>query len=626
MISRFIADEVFADPLFRLTKITRPYFLQSRTLVVSCRQLPEPPSGATVQIEDLRKLFKRVEKALYSGTIASRDDQIEKTNEAFRSADAHLRAYIAKYTVILQSSAPDTEEVTGQVIEPWKEVSKKDWIAGSWIKKIKVLAGARLESIKHSAILTLSISLWPEKPRKRENSQWVYALTTLDVKIEKSASLNVLLHKLFWAKAKNKALGRFSLEQNPEFYGKFPDTKDHFRVSNSGSDVHPPINALYVWHPVKNLENGTLHLIIDRGGLDREIELEDLTKFPLPEMYGNGWHLDDDKDLIVVREKGGMHRLFLWNVKQPPVPSLADSSTLTLVDLEILGLAPGLTEEELDKESELVPMPEPVTFPVPEPFIPSPKAPMDIRIPSAPSGVHGDSRNNRPLNQSSITGHGQHLVPATFSSQRSLVEDGSPPPPQSLPKVRPPNTSSLKERQLPASSASPTSSGIVPSLREDMSNQTRESDSSPPSTLIPSPSLGVSPASSQTLATPSSVSTSPKQDLGTVLVKPTSSATNMTNEGPSDTDSASNSEPSSTSQLPPDVPPLPSADQTVSEPEPAPRKRKPFVIKPPETPTSFDPMFASPSTSMQTVGADAPVKKKGMRMWLKDKLEKIVDR
>jgi len=33
--------------------------------------------------------------------------------------------------------APDTDEVTGQVIQPWKEVSKKDCIAGNRIRKIK---------------------------------------------------------------------------------------------------------------------------------------------------------------------------------------------------------------------------------------------------------------------------------------------------------------------------------------------------------------------------------------------------------------------------------------------------------------------------------------------------------
>lgn len=116
-VGQFVAAECFADPLFRLTKTTRPYFLQSCTLVIACRRLPEPPSGATAQIKDLRKwvvkahsgdhslwsnhrLFKEIEHVLYLGTIAPRDHQTE-TNEAFRAADEHLRDYIAKYNATL---------------------------------------------------------------------------------------------------------------------------------------------------------------------------------------------------------------------------------------------------------------------------------------------------------------------------------------------------------------------------------------------------------------------------------------------------------------------------------------------------------------------------------------------
>ena len=51
-------------------------------------------------------------------------------------------------------------------------------------------------------------------------------------------------------------------------------------------------------------KGATLHLIIDHDRSDTEVELEDLTKFHLPSDYSNGWYLDDDKDLIAVREKG----------------------------------------------------------------------------------------------------------------------------------------------------------------------------------------------------------------------------------------------------------------------------------------------------------------------------------
>jgi len=46
--------------------------------------------------------------------------------------------------ILLSRLAPDTDEVKGQVIQPWKEASKKDHIAGSWIKKLKVLAGVKV--------------------------------------------------------------------------------------------------------------------------------------------------------------------------------------------------------------------------------------------------------------------------------------------------------------------------------------------------------------------------------------------------------------------------------------------------------------------------------------------------
>jgi hypothetical protein len=182
----------------------------------------------------------------------------------------------------------------------------------------------QLKSLKGIARLTLTVSLWPEIPRKRKNGNWEYASHTLDgavlyiyiilftklmtclplVEIETFASLNVLLHRLLWAKAIDKALASFSLKQNPEFYPKFPNTKKDFRVAKSRSDVHLYIPALYVWDRVERYKGDTLHLIVDRDRSDRKVELENLTKLDLPEIYSNGWYLENDKDLIAVREKG----------------------------------------------------------------------------------------------------------------------------------------------------------------------------------------------------------------------------------------------------------------------------------------------------------------------------------
>ena len=126
------------------------------------------------------------------------------------------------------------------------------------------------------------------------------------VEVEKSASLNVLLHSLLWAMAIYH-LPSFSLTQNPQFYRKFPTTKKHFSlsspVSESSSDLHPHIPALNIWDPVEKYKGGTLHLIVGRNTSD-SVVLSNLSKLHLPEIYSNGWHLDDDEDLIVVREKG----------------------------------------------------------------------------------------------------------------------------------------------------------------------------------------------------------------------------------------------------------------------------------------------------------------------------------
>lgn len=129
------------------------------------------------------------------------------------------------------------------------------------------------------------------------------------VVIERFDNLNGLLHKLFWAKAIRVAgFTSFSLKQNPQFYPKFPYKKEDFlmpfQVSNSRSDILPYIPALCVWDPVERYKGSDLHLIVDRDRSGMEVELKDFSKLHLPEIYSNGWYLEDDKDLIVVRERG----------------------------------------------------------------------------------------------------------------------------------------------------------------------------------------------------------------------------------------------------------------------------------------------------------------------------------
>ena len=149
--------------------------------------------------------------------------------------------------------------------------------------------------MKHTPNLTLSICLW---------SDAIYAI----VVIETSATLNDLLHRLFWEKAIHNSFPHFSLKQNPQFYTNFPTKKKDFSssspVDSSRSYPHYYIPALFVWDSVEKYKGDRpLHLIFDRG-ISKRVVLSDLSDRLLPEIYGNGWHLDDDNDLIAVREKG----------------------------------------------------------------------------------------------------------------------------------------------------------------------------------------------------------------------------------------------------------------------------------------------------------------------------------
>jgi hypothetical protein len=92
-------------------------------------------------------------------------------------------------------------------------------------------------------------------------------------------------------------LAYFLLKQNPQFYTRFPIQRGHF------PNVLPYIPALYAWNPVESYTGGTLHLIVDRDRSGREVELEDLTRLPLPGIYGNGWFLENDREIIAVRDE-----------------------------------------------------------------------------------------------------------------------------------------------------------------------------------------------------------------------------------------------------------------------------------------------------------------------------------
>jgi hypothetical protein len=46
--------------------------------------------------------------------------------------------------ILPSRNGPKTNEVNGQIIQPWKEVVKKDWTAGSWIKRLKAPADAKV--------------------------------------------------------------------------------------------------------------------------------------------------------------------------------------------------------------------------------------------------------------------------------------------------------------------------------------------------------------------------------------------------------------------------------------------------------------------------------------------------
>jgi len=137
------------------------------------------------------------------------------------------------------------------------------------------------------------------------------------VEIEKSANLNVLLHRLFVIRAIQAwdDATYLSLKQNPQFYSKFPSDIKDFQSPSSPSLSFPAFNAkpisslpyipaLNPWDPVECYAGRILHIIVDRNKSSREVVLEDLSTVQLPENYSNGWYLDRGGTQIAAREKG----------------------------------------------------------------------------------------------------------------------------------------------------------------------------------------------------------------------------------------------------------------------------------------------------------------------------------
>jgi len=130
---------------------------------------------------------------------------------------------------------------------------------------------------------------------------------------------------------------------------------------------------------------------------------------------------------------------------------------------KVPGLAPGLSMEELDEESELLavstgvsfilatqlrPHLQPVLMTVPQPLIPQ----VGLPIRSDPSTVYANTRHPAP-DQGSVAALGRDLTPA---------QDRTPPL-QSLPNIQQPNTSSTKTSQVLTKDSSSSNPWSVPS-------------------------------------------------------------------------------------------------------------------------------------------------------------------
>jgi hypothetical protein len=164
--------------------------------------------------------------------------------------------------------------------------------------------------------------MWSEIPRKWGNGQWTYESHTLEsevfgffftttvhktyilstVQIERTATLDILLHRLLESKSllKTEGFRSFSLEHNPHFYRRFPDQLADFQLSPSSEIPH--IRAVSARDKVTEFE--ILHVIVDRKSMGPQITLRNQSKLILPGGCGNGWHLNDDDVSVATKIKG----------------------------------------------------------------------------------------------------------------------------------------------------------------------------------------------------------------------------------------------------------------------------------------------------------------------------------
>ncbi|PPQ95949.1 hypothetical protein CVT26_016115 [Gymnopilus dilepis] len=331
--------------LLGLTRTKREHFLQSVTLIATCRQLPLPlayhPRGS--QQDDFQNLMKKIEKAIESGTTKKASNALSKFNEA----EEALRAYLCKYEISLEGYGSEPTMAM-------KSAAAADEFAKKKLEEVRLSVDKKVNSASESLALIdnnvvqllvlekvpkkiIPLRVWLQEPvhiekkiiRNQEAVRLKQNTLFIDkIKIEEAATLTMLLCRLLFFAASHRGLiDDVSLVQYPQFYHIFPSKESEFR--EGGKDGR--ITSLEPWKTIRDVvnEDRYLHLIIDRDpGEKVTLTLWDGRSVTVRDEYRNAWPLEDSRCFIVVRQRTTSFPLLLEPVQMNVPPTVPTDASL----------------------------------------------------------------------------------------------------------------------------------------------------------------------------------------------------------------------------------------------------------------------------------------------------------
>ncbi|KDR76976.1 hypothetical protein GALMADRAFT_139011 [Galerina marginata CBS 339.88] len=295
----------------KLTNTKRPYYLRSLSLVYACRQIADPPPEKQEQLDDLKVLFKTIEKALEFGTSHFREDS-EATSH-FEDAHQALSKYLAEHKVRFTESKSQVIKAYALGSSSWENAGKQDRDAGASLNKLATTLEKKMQELENIPTIKVPMQIWHDIPISVNTGSKLQCNShLLDlIKIKETANLNILLHRLLEYAALHDKKGKsplpieIHLVQHPQFYPAFPSEINSFRATGGGMTK---INSLEPWAKVQVVrKHGVLHLIMEQGTPDRCVQLWDGSYISLGDEHKNAWPLQDSKDTVVVRNRSELH-------------------------------------------------------------------------------------------------------------------------------------------------------------------------------------------------------------------------------------------------------------------------------------------------------------------------------